>query len=213
MRFQVQLAFEVADAEDGKAVVQALLDTLEEHHVPASAGPLINPLTVDCTIVHTDGGCDSRRGGLGAWAYTVHFPNGTYDEQVGSLAGTTNNRMEMMAVLRALEALEIGPAIKVVSDSEYVVKGLTQWSRNWVRNGWQTRDGKPVMNRDLWEPLVQLYQLHNVTFDIVKGHSGHEFNERCDALCTAAIVNLHKDMLADQPVPVDSGGPLALEER
>ena len=157
----------------------------------------------DITVVFTDGGCDLKKGGLGAWAYIIQFPDGRVEERSGAMIDTTNNRMELMAVIKALESLEFGQPIKVVTDSEYVAKGVTQWSRNWVRNGWKTRSGDPVLNRDLWEHLLQLYQLHAVTLETVKGHSGHPQNERCDALCTVAMIDAHKSVLAGEAVEVD----------
>ena len=91
---------------------------------------------------------------------------------------------------------EIGPQIVIYSDSEYVIKGCTQWAKNWVKNGWKTYQGGQVINRDLWEILIALYQLHNVRFEWVKGHSGIPENERCDELCTAAMTALYKEALA-----------------
>jgi ribonuclease HI len=117
--------------------------------------------------------------------------------------------MEMIAVIRALETIEIGQKIKIYSDSEYLIKGCTQWARNWVKNGWKTYQGKDVINRDLWEILIALYQLHDVTFEWVKGHAGVEENERCDALCTATMQALHKEALASatkEPVYITGAG-------
>lgn len=207
MRYQVQLTFEAHDEDDGKAIVKVLLDILQQYKVNAQAGPIVDAIAAeaDVVVVYTDGGCDLKKGGVGAWAYVIEYPDGTVSENSGGLMGTTNNRMELMAVIRALESIEFGRPIKVVTDSEYVAKGVTQWSRNWVRNGWRTRDGKPVLNRDLWEHLLQLYQMHMVTFEHVKGHSGHPQNERCDQLCTWTMVDTHKSVLAGEPVDYDEG--------
>ena len=84
---------------------------------------------------------------------------------------TTNNRMELTALIKALEHIEIGPPVRVFADSEYVIKGLTVWSRNWVRNGWKTATGNPVINQDLWEHALMLYKLHSVKFEWVNPHS------------------------------------------
>lgn len=207
MKFQVQLTFEAASLMDADAIRQAILSVLAENHVVASSGPVEE--TAAEVVIHTDGGCDRNRGGIGAWAYTIHHPDGTYEEDCGAELDTTNNRMEMTAVMKALEAVEIGVPIKIVSDSEYVIKGVTVWSRNWVRNGWKTTAGHPVVNQDLWEPLLKLYQLHTVRFEWVKGHTGVAFNERCDALCTQAMADLHKQMLMDAPsIAPDTVAPL-----
>lgn len=205
MKLQVQITFEANDIEDGEAIVKGILGILKEYKVNAKAGPVLDAIAAekDLTVVYTDGGCDLKKDGIGAWAYVIQFPDGRVEEQSGVMIETTNNRMELMAVIKALESLEFGQPIKVVTDSEYVAKGVTQWSRNWVRNGWMTREGKPVLNRDLWEHLLQLYQLHAVTFETVKGHSGHPQNERCDALCTVAMIDAHKSVLAGESIEVD----------
>ena len=148
-------------------------------------------------IVHTDGGCDARRGGIGAWAFIARIPGQPPVTKCEGVEGTTNNRMEMQAVIEALRMLEIGAKITICSDSEYVIKGVTQWSRNWVRNGWVTRDGAPVKNAELWRELLDLYRLHEVKFVHVKGHSGVEDNKWCDQACTQAKQALHKQTLAD----------------
>ena len=204
MRVQVQMTFDAADPEEGSALVKSLLDAMAARR--PKAGPVRAVDTpAGLTHVYTDGGCDLRKGGIGAWAHIIRFPDGSVEEGCGVMIGTTNNRMEMMAVIRALERLEFGPPVKVVTDSEYVAKGVTVWSRNWVRNGWKTYDGKPVVNRDLWEPLLQLYQLHDCTFKVVKGHSGHAQNEYVDKMCTSAMINAHKAMLAGEDLDVDHG--------
>lgn len=208
MNLQMLLQFKAESLEDGASIRQAIIDMLVDHGVEVhSAGTVqVAPSEI---VIHTDGGCDRNKGGVGAWAYTVHHPDGTYDEQCGAEMETTNNRMEMTAVLKALEAMEIGVPIRVVADSEYVIKGITVWSRNWVRNGWRTASGSQVINKDLWEPLLKLYQLHDVKFEWVKGHTGAEFNERCDTLCTEAMAALHKKVLMEAPpISPDTVAPL-----
>lgn len=157
--------------------------------------------TVARTLIYTDGGCDIKKNGLGAWAYVMIAPGAEPVEMSQALVGTTNNQMELRAVIEALKAAIIGDPITVVSDSEYVIKGVTSWSRNWVRNGWLNSSGRPVVNQPLWEELLELYKVHDVTFRHVRGHTGDEFNERCDELCTARMIELHKSLLDSAEVP------------
>ena len=135
-------------------------------------------------VVYTDGACRGNPG-PGGWAWAV--PGGRYAS--GAEAHTTNQRMEITAVLEALRALvPEGPeAIDVVSDSTYVVRCFTdRWWEGWRRRGWKNSQGKPVANRDLWEPLLDLALAHEVTFRWVKGHSGDRWNDRVDELATVA---------------------------
>ena len=130
--------------------------------------------------VYTDGAC-SGNPGPGGWAWASspdHFDSG------GDPA-TTNNKMELMAVLRAIEA-NPGP-LTVVMDSTYVKDGLEKWSHGWRRNGWRTKAGDPVKNQDLWEELDRLAAGHTLRWHWVKGHSGVPDNERCDQLANEAI--------------------------
>ena len=140
----------------------------------------------DSVVVYTDGACRGNPG-PGGWAWAV--PGGPYAS--GAVAHTTNQRMEITAVLEALRALgPDGPeAIDVVSDSTYVVKCFTdRWWEGWRRRGWKNAQGKPVANRDLWEPLLALALAPEVpvTFRWVKGHSGDRWNDRVDELATLA---------------------------
>lgn len=206
MSYRLQLQFDAENANEANAIAMAVLHTIKQHGVNVSAGPLVPLTEADLqTVVYTDGGCDRNRDGIGAWAAVVQYPNGAVTELFDAYTGTTNNRMELMAVIKALEGLEMGPPVKIVTDSEYVAKGVTVWSRNWIRNGWKTANGSPVLNQDLWEELLQLFQLHSCTFEVVKGHTGVEGNERADSLCTAAMINAHKAMLAGEDVQVDDG--------
>jgi len=156
------------------------------------------------TVVFTDGGCDLKDRGVGAFAYHAILPGGATEEHVDGCWGTTNNRMEMRAVLVALQRLEIGPPIRIVSDSEYVIKGITQWVHGWIANDWYTSSGTPVKNRDIWEKLHAVRRLHTVEFQHVKGHSGHPGNERVDALCTAKIKQLRAERKSGLLFEVDS---------
>jgi ribonuclease HI len=140
----------------------------------------------DAVIVYTDGACRGNPG-PGGWAWAV--PGGRYAS--GADAQTTNQRMEIMAALEALRDLtEDHPAtIEVVSDSTYVVRCFTdRWWQGWQRRGWKNTQGKPVANQDLWEPLLEVALAGPVpvTFRWVKGHSGDRWNDRVDALATAA---------------------------
>ena len=135
--------------------------------------------------VFTDGGCLGNPG-PGAWAYVV-LPGGETKEMSGYEPSTTNNRMELTAVIRALEDIATldtwrEATIELNTDSQYVHKGITQWIAGWMRNGWMTSAKKPVKNRDLWQLLKSITDQLHVEWCWVRGHDGHEYNERCDAL-------------------------------
>ncbi|MCA9726975.1 MAG: ribonuclease HI [Candidatus Eisenbacteria bacterium] len=138
-------------------------------------------------ILYTDGAC-SGNPGPGGWAAMLKDPaTGKSREIFGSDPSTTNNRMELTAVIEGLKQLKKEDLeIRVVSDSKYVVQGITEWVRGWERNGWRTSDRKPVKNQDLWRELVELARSHRVTFEWVQAHNGHPENERVDALAVAA---------------------------
>jgi len=135
-------------------------------------------------LIHTDGGCKNTRGG---WAYSIVYANGLTKEDSGSQGDTTNNRMELTAAIQALSVIVPGELVVVTSDSQYVVKGVMEWSPKWIQNNWRTANGKDVLNRDLWEQLMKLVQLHKVRFAWVRGHNGDAQNERVDRLASAAI--------------------------
>jgi ribonuclease HI len=142
-------------------------------------------------LVHlfTDGGC-SRNPGPGGWAYILrHLGTGTEKEASGAEAETTNNRMELMAVIQGLTALKRPCVVELYTDSEYVRRGLAEWMATWKRNGWRRRERDrlvPVKNEDLWKQLDELVAQHEITFHRVAGHSGHPENDRCDQLAVAA---------------------------
>ncbi|MBM3998376.1 MAG: ribonuclease HI [Planctomycetes bacterium] len=140
--------------------------------------------------LYTDGAC-SGNPGPGGWAYILrHRKTGAEAEASGGEGHTTNNRMELTAVVRGLEALKRACRVELFTDSAYVGKGLTEWMPTWKRNGWKRRDRgglHPVKNADLWQRLDELLQVHPLTYTRVAGHSGHAENERCDALAVAAI--------------------------
>lgn len=140
-------------------------------------------------ILYTDGAC-SGNPGPGGWAFVLRHPaTGKELEQAGGERETTNNRMELLAVIRGLEALKRSTSVELVSDSTYVGKGISEWLPKWKANGWRRREGgqlKPVKNEELWRRLDQLLARHRVRFTHVRGHSGHPENERCDTLAVAA---------------------------
>ena len=137
----------------------------------------------------TDGACAGNPG-PGGWAFILrHLRTGKQLERSGDDRLTTNNRMELTAVIRGLEALKRPCHVELFTDSVYVGKGLTQWMPNWKANGWRRRERggwKPVKNEELWRRLDQLIQTHPLKFTQVAGHSGHPENERCDSLAVAA---------------------------
>jgi ribonuclease HI len=158
--------------------------------------------------IYTDGGC-SGNPGPGGWAYVIieepgemgdrarQKPSGTpkiIAEKWGAEKNTTNNRMEMNAVIAALEFLLISALspgkITVFTDSQYVQKGMTQWIYAWKRNNWRTSGKEPVKNRDLWQRLDELSSRFSIQWTWVKGHAGDEFNERCDRMTQEAIISL-----------------------
>lgn len=138
--------------------------------------------------IYADGGC---RGNPGPGGWGVLMQSGENSKELwGGEANTTNNRMELTAVIRALEALKRPTAAHIHTDSQYVQKGISQWIHNWKRNGWRTADKKPVKNAELWQRLDELAQTHDLKWLWVKGHAGHPGNERADALANRGIDEL-----------------------
>jgi len=133
-------------------------------------------------ILFTDGAC-SGNPGPGGWAYLLRHP-ATERERAdsGGDPETTNNRMELLAVIRGLEALTRPSVVDLYSDSQYVLKGLKEWMAGWKRRGWKTASKQPVKNRELWERLDELRSEHEIRFHWVRGHSGHPENERVDRM-------------------------------
>jgi ribonuclease HI len=135
--------------------------------------------------IFTDGAC-SGNPGPGGWAAILR--TGAHEKELfGGARVTTNNRMELTAVIRGLEALKRPTTVVVHTDSRYVMDGVTQWMKRWKQNGWKTADKKPVKNEELWRELDLLCARHDVSWRWVRGHSGHFENERADALARAAI--------------------------
>ena len=131
-------------------------------------------------VIHTDGAC-SGNPGPGGWGAIIR--NGDkITEMKGGEPATTNNRMELLAAISALEALPDGTPAELHTDSQYLRDGITQWMKNWKKNGWRTSDKKPVKNVDLWKQLEAAAERHQVAWHWVRGHIGHDENERADEL-------------------------------
>jgi ribonuclease HI len=139
-------------------------------------------------IIHTDGAC-SGNPGPGGWGAIL--TSGQHEKELkGGEEHTTNNRMELMGAISALEALKMPSTVELHTDSQYVQQGISKWIHGWKRNGWRTADKKPVKNTDLWQRLDAAMARHNVKWHWVKGHAGHEYNERADQLARDAIAEL-----------------------
>ena len=137
-------------------------------------------------IIHTDGAC-SGNPGPGGWGAILQSGGKARELKGGELA-TTNNRMELMAAIQALEALTRDCKVELHTDSTYVMKGISEWIHNWKQRGWLTADKKPVKNDDLWKRLDTARLRHEVAWRWVKGHAGHELNERADQLAREGML-------------------------
>jgi ribonuclease HI len=135
--------------------------------------------------IFTDGACRGNPG-PGGWGAILRA-NGREKELFGGEAATTNNRMELTAVIRALEALKRPSHVRLYTDSQYVQKGISEWIHTWKRKGWRTADKQPVKNEDLWRRLDELAAQHEVEWHWVRGHDGHPENERADELANRGI--------------------------
>ena len=139
--------------------------------------------------IYTDGAC-SGNPGKGGWGAVLVYKD-TEKEISGGSADTTNNRMELTAVIEALKILKEPCEVSLTTDSKYVCDAVTKgWVYSWERNGRKKADKKPALNVDLWEQLLPLLEKHNVTFNWVKGHNGHPYNERCDKLAVSYYQNM-----------------------
>lgn len=143
-------------------------------------------MNADTIYIYSDGACKGNPG-TGGWGALL-VTDGHRKEICGGEANTTNNRMEMTAVIRALESLKRPSTVEVHTDSQYVQKGISEWMAGWKRRNWRTADGKPVKNQDLWLQLDSLSQLHHIEWKWVRGHSGHPENERADALANQGVL-------------------------
>jgi ribonuclease HI len=141
-------------------------------------------------VIHTDGACKGNPG-PGGWGALVER-DGRVEELSGGELATTNNRMEMTAVIRALESLAPGTEVALYTDSQYVKNGIETWIHGWKRNGWKTADRKPVKNADLWRELDTLAARHRISWHWVRGHNAHPGNERADALANEGVLQAAK---------------------
>ncbi len=139
-------------------------------------------------VIHTDGACLGNPG-PGGWGAVLSCA-GRERELSGAEPDTTNNRMELMAAIAALEALTRDCTVSLYTDSRYVQQGISEWLPRWQARGWRTADGKPVKNQDLWQRLVAASAAHKIDWHWVRGHSGHAENERVDQLARAAAESL-----------------------
>ena len=140
--------------------------------------------------IFCDGAC-SGNPGVGGWGSVLRYGDKERD-LAGSAPETTNNRMELTAAIEALASLKRPCQVVLTTDSQYLMKGMTEWINGWVRKGWVNSKKDPVLNRDLWERLLELSKIHHIEWRWVRGHNGHPENERCDELARRAIEEFRK---------------------
>jgi len=141
--------------------------------------------------IFCDGACS---GNPGVGGYGAILRSGSLEKEISGAHGeTTNNRMEMTAAIEALTALKRPCKVTITTDSQYLVKGMTEWLSGWIKRGWINSKKEPVLNRDLWEQLREATKIHDVTWVWVRGHDGHAENERCDALARSAITEWREE--------------------
>ncbi len=165
--------------------------------MPKMTAPILScirpatPPTGEHVYLYCDGACDTQAG-HGGWATILKYGEREL-ELKGHASETTNNRMELTALLEGLKILKRPCVVLVVTDSQYLRNAFTQkWVLNWQKNGWKTASKEPVKNQDLWEELIALARVHDLKFIWVKGHSGHEFNERVDKLAVEERLKLRR---------------------
>lgn len=142
--------------------------------------------------IFTDGGCRGNPG-VGGWGALLRY--GDVEKELwGGESNTTNNRMELLAVINALEAVTRSVPLRITTDSRYVKSGITEWIHNWKKNGWKTSARKPVKNVDLWQQLDNLVQMHQIEWAWVKGHSGHRENEIADELANRGMDEIEEEV-------------------
>ena len=140
----------------------------------------------DRITIYTDGGCDKNPGGTGGWAYKI-ISGDSIIEKSGRAENTTNNRMELTAAIRALESLEEPLAVELITDSQYLARGMTEWIVGWIRKKWALKDGSPVKNVDLWKKLYDLNKKHRIIWTWVRGHADDPHNRRVDQMVQKAM--------------------------
>ena len=148
-------------------------------------------MTEEVVEIFTDGACKGNPG-IGGWGVLLQY-NGKERELCGGEAETTNNRMELMAAIQALTALKRPCRVILHTDSKYVQQGISEWVHNWKKRGWKTADKKPVKNEDLWRRLDALAEQHRIDWVWVKGHSGHDENERADELANRGVEMMQEE--------------------
>ena len=148
-------------------------------------------MTAKTVVIHTDGAC-SGNPGPGGWGAVLRY-GGHERELKGGEPLTTNNRMELTAAIMALETLNRAAMVEIHTDSQYVKDGISKWIRGWKRNGWKTSDKKPVKNAELWQRLDLALQRHQVSWHWVRGHAGHDDNERADELARQGMKPFQKE--------------------
>ena len=148
-------------------------------------------MAYDTITIHTDGACLGNPG-PGGWGVLLSW-RGHEKELSGAEADTTNNRMELMAAIMALEAVSRPAKIKLVTDSRYVIQGINDWLPGWIAKGWKTASKAPVKNQDLWQRLDEATKRHEIEWEWVKGHAGHAENERVDDLARMAAEKIAKE--------------------
>jgi len=148
-------------------------------------------MTANTVVIHTDGAC-SGNPGPGGWGAVLRY-GGHEKELKGGEPLTTNNRMELTAAIMALETLNRAASVEIHTDSQYVKDGISKWIHGWKRNGWKTSDKKPVKNAELWQRLDLALQRHQVSWHWVRGHAGHDDNERADELAREGMQPFKKE--------------------
>lgn len=165
---------------------QLTLDGLALPEEPETANPPVPKVTE--AVIFCDGAC-SGNPGPGGWGCIVEIADARR-EFSGGQARTTNNQMELQALIEGLRQVPSGARVRVVTDSEYVAKGVTSWLKGWVKNGWKTAAKKPVKNQELWQQIQDLTLNRPIKMEWVRGHAGHTENERCDELARSEIGKL-----------------------
>lgn len=143
-------------------------------------------------VIYTDGSCMKNPDGEGGWAYIILTPSGYPIKASGYSPKTTNQRMELMAVIQALHMIPDNDSARVYSDSKYACDGINAWMHNWAKKDWVKADGNPVLNLDLWKVLYDLTRTRDVTMVWVQGHASNEFNNECDKMAREISTFAHK---------------------